>query len=662
MSTSDFRISQPGSGDPLVGAVIALSKHHQSLLGQLGYQVFHDSAGLGCLLVAEMGSSVAGYVLFRRRRRDRAVMLVHLCVAESSQRLGVARSLVDEVAVRNPAASGIGAWCRSDYAATAAWPRLGFDRGVTKPGKARSRTQLVHWWRPVADRSLLICEPDPDGIPTAALDTDIFRDLKEPRHEFVESHALAAGWLADEVEFVVTGHVAAEIDAASTLVPALRGTSNSFRRLSSRPEDWEPVRSLIDAHVTDKSVGDGDRRHVAQAAAAGATFVVTRDEALLAASTRIEQVAGVQVLRPSQLLVQLHAGLETVAYQTAALYGTSWTIGPSSEAPSKEQLRRFVGPDERLTHLAMRVNSTLAEVADGARLWAITRDRELIAFATCLPDGNDFVVTALRVVSSVPQRTFCRHMADSLRRHASRHGFQKMRIDDALPPYADRALRDEGFQVGPDGWWASTTPGLLAADDTEPIAGRLVGDLTPTEALELETQVWPTRVITGSTPTYVVPIRPGWALELLGASNSTPSLLPRPDSLGAAREHVYYRSPIRSLEAPARVLWYVSGGGAEGGFRAVSWLTAVVTAGPKSLFRRFGPRGVYSETDVLASASPAGLATAMLFTRTELLERPITLREARGFYSQLSQTGFLRSTRRIDEHTFVEICRRGFPA
>ena len=268
---------RPSGTDPLIEQVIELSKAHQALLGQLGYQVFRDAAAMGRLVVAVGSEGPAGYVLYRTRRRDRAVMLVHLCVSSSARGQGVARALVDELTIFHPASSGIGAWCREDYDATAAWPRLGFDRVGTRPGKSRSGTVLVHWWRPVADRSLLICEPDPDGLPVAALDTNIFRDLKEPRRQHVESQALADGWLTDAVELVVTGQVVAEVDEAAKAVHALRGTTSSFRRLSPRPEDWEPIKAALDERIATLDVGDNDKRHVAQAAAAGAAFVVTRD-------------------------------------------------------------------------------------------------------------------------------------------------------------------------------------------------------------------------------------------------------------------------------------------------------------------------------------------------------------------------------------------------
>lgn len=662
MSKSNVSLHRPNEADDSVEKVISLSKAHQSLLGQLPFQVFRDAAKMDRLVVATAESAVVGYVLYRTRRRDRSVMLVHLCVADDARGMGVARSLIDELASHHPAASGIGAWCREDYEATSAWPHLGFDRVGTRAGKARSGTVLVHWWRPVSDRSLLICEPDPDGLPVAALDTNVFRDLKEPRLQHVESQALADGWLTDAVEFVLTSQVAAEIDEAATIVQSLRGTADSLRRLSPRPELWEPTKAAIDSQVNDPFVGEHDRRHIAQAAAAGAAFVVTRDDAMLASSEAIEMATGVVVVRPSQLLLRLHAGLEGESYQTAALYDTTWSIGSTADVPTRSELTAFLHPGERLAAFAMRVHSAMAGAGRGARLWTITREGVAIAMAAAMPVGDELTITIFRVSPSVHQRTLARQFLDRLRHHASASGFNRIMVEDTDAPYATRALRDEGFQYAEDQtWWAHCRPGFYGPGDCEPLSGRPVSSLSAAEVFELETQLWPARIVTGSTPTYVVPIRPGWALNLLGASKAAPTLLPRPDSLGAAREHVYYRSAISTLQTPARLLWYVSGKGAHGGFRAVSWLTQAVTSHPRTLYRRFGARGVYGEADVVATAKSNGLASALVFARTEVFERSIPLAEARTFYSPFETNGYLQSTRLVSEHVFDQLCQRGLP-
>ena len=358
--------------------------------------------------------------------------------------------------------------------------------------------------------------------------------------------------------------------------------------------------------------------------------------------------------------MRLHAGLEGESYKTSALYGTTWSVGLTHAPPSRSDLRKFLAPGERLAALALRLNSAMAEVAIGARLWTIEREGDAVAVAVVVPDEGQLVVSLFRIATSVHQRTFARQLAHHLRREASTKGLDQLRVEDVPADYVARALRDEGFQLGADGtWWAHSRPGAYGPNDVEPIARRTIKDLGPADVFEVEAQVWPARVVTGHTPTYVIPIRPGWALDLLGAGTQAPSLLPRPDALGAAREHVYYRSPAPNLQTPARLLWYVSGGKAHGGFRAVSWLTNAVTARPRTLYRRFGARGVFRESDVTHAASRTGNATALVFSRTELFDRPIPLSEARTFYSPFKTSGYLQSTRLVDEHVFVELCRRG---
>src|SRR6266516_3143452 len=77
-------------------------------------------------------------------------------------------------------------------------------------------------------------------------------------------------------------------------------------------------------------------------------------------------------------------------------------------------------------------------------------------------------------------------------------------------------------------------------------------------AAELERIWWPAKIIDSGLPTYLIPIQQAFSVDLLGVPHS----FLRHDALGLAREHVYYRSPkgLR-MQAPARLLWYISGSG-----------------------------------------------------------------------------------------------------
>src|SRR5205814_8086933 len=87
----------------------------------------------------------------------------------------------------------------------------------------------------------------------------------------------------------------------------------------------------------------------------------------------------------------------------------------------------------------------------------------------------------------------------------------------------------------------------------------LRSDMPAVAAAELERIWWPAKITDSRLPTYMIPIQQAFSVDLLGV----PHAFLRDDALGLAREHVYYRSPkgLR-IQAPARLLWYISGSGA----------------------------------------------------------------------------------------------------
>ena len=92
----------------------------------------------------------------------------------------------------------------------------------------------------------------------------------------------------------------------------------------------------------------------------------------------------------------------------------------------------------------------------------------------------------------------------------------------------------------------------------------------------------------------------------------------------------------------------------------MSWLDDVISQRPRTLYRRFGAQGIYDLADVERIArQPGALVTALLFSRTETLERRITLTEAKAIYSPIGQNGYLITTREISESVFERLYRKG---
>ena len=645
--------------------VIDLSRKHQRNLGQLPYAAFHEAARQGTLIVAANGTDIAGYVLFRVTKRTGAVVLTHLCVAEEHVGNGIAHLLIAAAVERYPHAPGIGLKCRKDYDAHDVWPKLGFEARGQSQARAKNRV-LVHWWRPINDHTLFTFDPDIEDRPAAAIDANVFRDLHEPRPKFASSVALHDDWLTGVVELVTTAQLGTEIVDASEELPHLRGALDWYQRLSPSPSEVASELARLTPSLMSPDIKDKDRRHIAMAAMGGARYFVTRDADVLSHATTIDRLTGLRVLSPSDLVLELHAEQFESSYRPEAILATAAEITPLSHIPDRSEFARFADPQnrERARDLEGVFRSTAALASAGGKLWALrATGEELAGVMAFVVANNAMTVRAIRVASRVHRPTFCRQLIHVLRQEAVAQGCETIEFNGTLPHYVRDALASEGLRSSDDGYSAPCPRGVF--DWNSDLIDRVRAEEAPTAAdarivSEAERRFWPARFNTGRVPAYIVPIQPQWARPLFDNDPPQGELFDRPLRLGLAREHVYYRSYRSKLEFPARILWYVSGTGPNAGFCGTSWLDFAVSDRPASLFQRFGPQGIYLEDNVRSCVQRSGgKATALVFSRTEMFPRRISLQRGRQLHPPLKKNGALQSMSTIDEHVFYAFQNEG---
>jgi len=114
------------------------------------------------------------------------------------------------------------------------------------------------------------------------------------------------------------------------------------------------------------------------------------------------------------------------------------------------------------------------------------------------------------------------------------------------------------------------------------------------------------KIVDIEIPSFIVPIRPKWAMHLFDEGLANQTLFGSSPELSFNRENVYYRAKHpKVVLAPARILWYVS---KDKRFpdsmhiRAYSYLDECIINKPRELFRRFRRLGVYKWGDVFKVA------------------------------------------------------------
>ena len=658
-------IEEIGPDSPYYKQVVELGDANSKTLGFLPYEAISHAAAEGRVLAYIEDNVVKGYALFGKRARTGDISLTHLCVAHSERGRGIARQLVEGIVERHQHRAAIRLSCRKDYAADAMWPHLGFQRIGEKPGRSRQGLPLVTWIRPIAARTLFEEPEQDDARMVVAIDTNILLDILEQR-DFPASLALTADWVAEAAELVATEQSRSELSDRRARSESFASALGEYHTLAPAVKAWQvKLRALQDEHSIAR-LGDGDLRVIAQAAAAGADYLVSRDQALLQRGEGIEKLTGLRLVGPDDFLLRLQALGGEPGSRARTIAASGMSVSRVSEMPSNAELSAFCHHhvSERPSELRQRLS--LVTAREGRIELLATEAGAPLALGAMYRDQDQVIVTALRGAGGQRSYVMVRQMVHHLRRIAATEGPATIMVDDQTDAPVERALRDEGFRPSGSAWKAVVRTGILEPDDALPPELDQVGwdRLTAHLVREYERYAWLSKVFSGGIASYMVPIKPEYARVILGYEELQAPLFELHLGAAAARDNVYYMSPRWSIEAPARIIWWVSGGKQSGGVRAMSWLDEVDTGDPHRLYRKYRDRGVLDEQQVLGSAKPSGTsghpaATAMLFSQTEVFRQPVPIARARELCDSMNRKGFFITTQTIDEDAVRRLYEEG---
>ena len=672
--TQSARIEPVEASGALYDQVIALGNANSATLGYLPYAVFKEAAESERLLAAARDGEVIGYALFALRSRRYEVSLTHLCIRGNERGKGTARSLVEEIAQRHATRRGIRLRCRVDYPAHQMWPRLGFEQWGRRPGRSQAGHELATWWRPLADLSLfdsVVQLPEAatvDDRLVASLDTNIVLDLLEGRNRDA-SLGLVADWIHDHAELVVTAQVSSELrsgDSSAAMAQPNTGRPE-FTELRANSDAVEESFAKLRAVEELTTIRDGDLRIAAETAAGGATHLISRDEALLRSAEAVQRLTGIAVLRPADFLLTIQAD-STAAFEPEFIKTSGFAVRRSAGLPTAEVLGRFTGqaPGERSWDLREQLARTVSQVE--GRIEEITASGIPWVLAAHHPVENSLRVTALRSLGDRRAYSLLRQLIHTLRQRAMVAGVTRVEVGDDVAQEVGRALRDEGFAISNGTWRAEVSQQVIGCNDPLPEGFGPSGaekDTLPVPLISrLELERWPFKLFTGAVPCHVVPIQPSYGETLLGYRDAQMKLIETAPEAATARENAYYMAHRPGLEAPARIVWLVTGGGPSVGVRAMSWLNEVDTGTPERLHGRYARRGVFDREQVRECATlgrdGSRSTTVLLFSRTDVFDTAVSAERARELCpDDIWEQGFGVTARTVSERVAEALYREG---
>jgi hypothetical protein len=621
--------------------------------------------------------AVAAYVLYDLPRDE--IRIVQLVVAPAYRHRELARDLVDEIASEHAHRRGIFLSCRNDFEADGLWPRLDFVPLRERPGRSLDGKPLTRWFRSFGQPDLFTVLHEQDARPVAVMDACVFFDVVA-RHPKPLAQQLRADWLVEHVRFAVTNQVLVEIHRGSDADERARETAAADPLLlpSSATVRWRTIYDAIRAaHPRAPETDRDDLKHIAQAIAAEATWLITTDRRFVRRyGATAERLGRLRLVLASAFLREIDEIARSDRYRPIDLAGTAVTRREATATALSDLAQEFVNhrAGERVRDLRHTIENAAGDPL-GFRLELVEVDATRRGLICWERSDESIDVLAVRVIGGAAEATIGRHLLAIARDEAAAGRVPTIRLLDERPsPGVRRSLRDEGFALAQDHddrVIAHTLHGAGTLDELHERAIALGSPLAGTDlfapnqenlvdrAAAAERWFAPFVVIGAGIPTFFVPIQHGWATDLIDTGLAEQQLLYRPWQLGLRRELVYYRSPRNSggLTAPARLVWYVSGRSpGAGSIRAVSHLTEVITDAHHRLYHRFERLGVYRADDVARVADANGMAMAMRFTSTRRVD-PIPLDEYREMLTgdPKSKNVVLRSVRPLSEHVFVSL-------
>ena len=399
-----------------------------------------------------------------------------------------------------------------------------------------------------------------------------------------------------------------------------------------------------------------DLRQIAWSIAGSVEVFVTRDQALLSSRDALYQLCGMTVCRPSQLIARIDALHRERAYQPSRLAGTLLGLRQELDIDEGEIAAQFQNSlaGESKTQFLDRIRRLRSKPSASRCLVVRDIGRRVVGLLGYSLEDCRLRIDVLRgargqLAGSIERYLLLRAVLDA--------SAESLTICEFADPYPSAHLSEslirERFFRHDDGWTKIvgneniTRENLerfvreCAASCTSGARDRLanfadqIGECFRREEqrsfLAIEDAIWPGRIDDLDIPVFLVAIKPAWAQHLFDEALANEQLFGARPDLALNNESVYYRSARNAggLTDGARLLWYVSkddGFVHSGAIRAESRIDEVAYGTVKELYGKFRRLGVYEWQDVvgITNGDPHGRVMAIRFSRTALLQRPVS--------------------------------------
>ncbi len=630
-----------------------LGDQYRQSLGFLPEGAFLDYIHKKQIYCAVENDQVIAYVMFRVNKRRNCVPLVHVCVVSDKRKTGVAHKLIDTIADKYSYMSHIEVNCRRDYHLEKFWQSCGFIIKSERDGRKQGGSNLTIWQRKLCDNNLLdiIMQEEKKERIFAALDVNVIVQLCDKKESM--DQCLLDSKIQDDIKYFVTPECYNEINKKEETYTRRRhfNYASYFSPMEKIQLDDDLVKQItidIDPNKTHLS----DIKHLAYCITSDIIDAfITNDKWIYGQKEYFGTEFNLMVFYPEEFFSYV---INADEYNVdKKITGSKYEIKRLDSITITDAYKLFqvVGErkskwEEELRHyLINRDNYT----------WLLYDDNGIIGLISVDEKNNYYVIRRL-LINMDKNRKIYRFLAMSLLNQPIMYLAQKKTItllylaSNMSLSYIKPAL-ECGFVSIESGMIKVIAPGAYTKQDllnntinyisrvsnssnefgNVEVLIKYILQIAKTKEYELEKLLGPTLVVDLQIPTYIISIKPKYAVELFDDNLSyiNQSLFDNPHVYAAlSMTNAYYTTSSIHFKTPCRILWYITEDknyAGTGSVRASSIMLYHKQGEPKELYKNYCQLGVLDWEKIKASKS-IGL---FLFDSTISFNSPLSLNALR---------------------------------
>lgn len=633
-----------------------LGKKYAATLGFMPVGGFDDYGAGKCIITASEGDTLQGYLMYREVKRFSRVTIVHLVIDAPYRHNGIHTQLLDALRdkYKYSGLQGMSLNCRKDYeTASAMWANYGFIARGTKRSRSLEEHYLTMWWYGFhQQRDLFSLAYEESTKVRALMDLNIIVKLRDAEKGVAQldpkedPRCLLQDWLVDETELCYAPEVFNEINRDDDLERMKETTYYVTGAFIQAPVDAEQMMTIaqeLKEYLPGNSLNTkSDRKQVASCIVAGIPYFLTYDDDVIKKKAEIKAKYDVEIYTPQEFLLRIDQLLHSEEYTPVLLRGVAFhTLVKQDAAGLKENVSRFlnIGKRERKTNFE---NTVMNCVNNEGQVFTVNSQNDVLAFYGEV-EGEDVTTLCFLRIADGPLKgsLLCQIVTNTLQECVHDKKKQIVIKEQYLDDDQKNTLLRYGFLVQKDGTFVKhirnevVSKGELSRVLTDAGINAQAVPTTAEQMVRMELVFFPLKIRDMNIPTYIIPIKSYWAGQLFDNVISSEMLFGAIPTKLWSIENVYYRhtNPIRE-KAPARILWYVSGGGKQGTHKKMmvgcSYLLEVHTGKGQELYRQFKHYGIYEWQHIyeLCGGEKDNDIRALKFSHTELFSRPISYDDA----------------------------------